>query len=440
MERTYVENTNNLPYGLPNTNAPGSPYALAFNRGTTNHLALPVDPIIFNAQPQQFLDLQYLMAFNSQEEAGDESIWHEDVWSRSPIITRTTFAGVALSAGVSVPGTINVTAATLPFVYPGQQIYYRGTDGVAASATVTSVTSTPGAEAIVVSSQVGRPLPPITVVGAAITNGMTFGSDGQTTWAQPTRLQTIQRTNLIEKIGPEQKLWNELERKKWKNLSQTNFMTRDMQNLLTQLKVSISQRIWFGLYGENTTPISGQGGTAGIGKNTEGIVTAIQNNGGTTLNSTMSTVWDDVTDGIFATNFGPNTNERVVFGTPEMLHSINVKEKGQYVRYAANDTTNSLDFENWRFAGQTLTLVPCQIWNDPASFPPEYRRRLVVLQKNNVHLTTMRGVPMIEQKIKTTQTRNDTPMAIYDFERYTVQGMVGTKTQNASGHFIVDVA
>ncbi len=52
----------------------------------------------------------------------------------------------------------------------------------------------------------------------------------------------------------------------------------------------------------------------------------------------------------------------------------------------------------------------------------------------------MRGVPMIEQKIKTTQTRNDTPMAIYDFERYTVQGMVGTKTQNASGHFIVDVA
>lgn len=36
----------------------------------------------------------------------------------------------------------------------------------------------------------------------------------------------------------------------------------------------------------------------GIGKNTEGIVTAIQNNGGTTLNSTMSTVWDDVTDGM----------------------------------------------------------------------------------------------------------------------------------------------
>lgn len=95
-------------------------------------------------------------------------------------------------------GTIPVTAATLPFVYPGQQIYYRGTDGVAASATVTSVTSTGGAEAIVVSSQVGRPLPAL-AAGAAVTNGMTFGSDGQTTWAQPTRLQTIQRTNLIEK-------------------------------------------------------------------------------------------------------------------------------------------------------------------------------------------------------------------------------------------------
>lgn len=433
-QNTYVENANNAPYGLQNTNAPGSPYAAAYNRGVTNHLYLPVDPIIFDAQPQQFLDLQYLMAFASKEVPGDELLWHEDVWSRSPIVTRAIYTGQAASAGTQVTGNIPITAATLNSVYPGQQLYYRGSNGVYASVIVVSVDSTGGAEFINVRSQTSQPIPPI-ASGANLTNGMTFGADGQSTWAQPTRLQTVQRTNLIEKIGPEEKIWNKLERMKWKNLSQTNFIERDMQTMLTQLKVSLCQRIWIGKYGES---IGLQGA---IGKNTEGIVPAIQNNGGATLNSTMSTVWDDITTGIFATNFGPVSNERVVFGTPEMLHAINIKEKGELVRYSAGDTTSSSDFETWRFGGQTLTLVPTQIWNDPASFPPEYSKRLVVLQKQNVSLATMRGAPMLQQEVMITQSRsNVTPMAVYDFERYTVEGMVGTELKNAAQQFIVDVA
>jgi hypothetical protein len=299
---------------------------------------------------------------------------------------------------------------------------------------VVSVDSTGGAELINVRSQTSQPLPPA-ASGSSLTNGMTFGADGQSTFTQPTRLQTVQRTNLIEAIGPEQKLWNHKERIKWKNQSQTNFIERDMQTMLTQLKVSLCQRIWIGKYGES---IGLQGA---IGKNTEGIVPAIQNNGGATLNSTMSTVWDDITTGIFATNFGPVSNERVVFGTPEMLHAINVKQKGELVRYEAGDTSSSMDFETWRFGGQTLTLVPTQIWNDPASFPPEYSKRLVVLQKQNVSLATMRGVPMLQQEVKVSQSRsNITPFEIYDFERYTVEGMVGTELKNAAQNFIVDVA
>ncbi len=432
---TYVENVNNAPYGLANTNAPGSPYAAAFSRGVTNHLYLPVDPIIFDAQPQQFLDLQYLMAFASKEVPGDELIWQEDVWSRSPIVTRAAFAGTAASAGNIVTGIIPITAATLNFVYPSQLLYYRGTDGVFTQCIVVSVDSTGGAEAITVRSLVGKALAPISVVGTMITNGMTAGGDGQSTFAQPTRLQTVQRTNLIEKIGPEEKIWNHLERIKFKNQSQTNFMERDMKQMLTQLKVSLCQRIWIGQYGESTV----LGGA--IAKFTEGIVPAIQNNGGATLNSTMSTVWDDITTGIFATNFGPLNNERVVFGTPEMLHALNVKQKAEFVRYSSGDKIWDLDFEEWRFGGQKLTLVPTQIWNDPASFPEEYQRRLVVLQKQNVSLATMRGVSMMSQGAKTSQSRsNITPFEIYDYERYCVEGMIGTETKNAAQNFICDVA
>lgn len=429
---TYVENVNNSPYGLQNTNAPGSPYAAAYSRGVTNHLFLPVDPIIFDASPKQFLDLQYLMAFASKDVPGDELIWQEDVWSRSPIVLRAAFAGVAATPGAIVNGTIPITAATLNFVFPGQQLYYRGTNGVFTQCVVDTVTGG-GTPTIAVHSQVGKPLAPA-ASGAYLTNGMTLGADGQTSFTQPSRLQTVQRTNLIEKIGPEEKIWNHLERIKWKNQSQTNYMERDMAQLLRQLKVSICQRIWIGSYGETTTL---QGA---IAKNTEGIVQAIQNNGGATLNSTMSTVWDDLTTGIFATNFGPLSNERVIFGTPEMLYALNVKQKAEFVRYSAGDKIFDLDFETWKFAGQTVTLVPTQIWNDPASFPVEYQKRLVVLQKENVSIATMRGVPMMSAQPIVTQSRsNITPIEIYDFERFVVQGMVGTELKNAASCFIIDM-
>lgn len=425
---SYTENVNNAPFGLANSNAPGSPYAAAFSRGTTAHLSLPVDPVIFDAQPQQFLDLQFLMAFASRETPGDEVIWYEDIWGRIAPEVRTTFAGTAASPGNTVTGSIPITSASLNYVFPDQKITYNGTQAV-----VMSVTTTPGSEAITVRSLVGEALN-AAAAGDLITNGMTMGADGGSSFSNPTRTQTIQRSNLLEKIGPEEAIWNHLERIKWKNSEQTNYMERDMINRLRQLKVSLCQRIWFGQYGETLTS------NGNIAKATEGIVPQIQNNGGATITSTMSTVWDDITTGIFQTNFMSTTNERVIFGTPEMLHALNLKQKAEFVRYTSGDKVFDLDFEEWRFGGQKLTLVPTQIWSDPASFPEEYQRRLVVLQKQNINLCTMRGVPMMEQGLTTQSRSNTNPTAIYDFERYYCQAFVGSTYKNAATGFICDVA
>ena len=436
--QSYQQNVNNSPFGLANTNAPGSPYAAAFGRGVTSHLMLPVAPIIFDAQPQQFLDLQYLMAFATEEAPGDEIIWHENVWSRSPIVTASEIEEAAANPGSTTTTTFTVTPDSLNYVYVGQKIHFTDDNGVPNQVIVSNVNT--GTGAVNVRSMVGVGIGPVAASGVNLTNGMTAGGDGFQTFANPVRTKTVRRTNLIEKVGPEQMIWNRLERLKWKNQTQTNFMEVDMRNVLTQLKVSMCQRIWLGQYGEGLVSYSNSGETA-IAKFTEGIVPSIINNGGAVLNSTMSTVWDDLTTGIFQTNFGPINNERVIFGTPEMLHALNLKQKAEFVRYSAGDKIWDLDFEEWRFGGQKLTLVPTQIWNDAASFPEEYARRLVVLQKSSVKLVTMRGVAMISQEAKVSQSRtNTTPFEIYDFERYTVEGMVGTKVQNAAQNFIVDVA
>ncbi len=437
--QSYQQNTNNAPFGLANTNAPGSPYAAAYNRGTTSHLSLAVDPVIFDAQPQQFLDLQYLMAFATEEHPGDEVIWHENVWSRSPIVTS--------AAIVVTPGTPYDTAATtitadsINYCYVGQVIYYVDDNGVGNQAIVTAVNT--GTGVIALESLSGATLGAVASTSVNLTNGMTAGGDGFQSFVNPVRTKTVRRTNLIELIGPEEQIWNNRERKKWRNLAQTNFMETDMRNLLTQLKVSVCQRIWMGTYGEGRARTSTPTAETAIAKFTEGIVPSIVNNGGAQISSTMSTVWDDMTDGIFATNFGAINNERVIFGTPEMLHALNLKQKAEFVRYGGGgaDRVWDLDFEEWRFAGQRITLVPTQIWNDSASFTEDYSRRLVVLQKGNVKLTTMRGEAMISQSAKITQSRtNMEHPEIYDFERFLVQGSVGTKVQNAAANFIIDVA
>lgn len=441
--QSYTQNVNNAPFGLANTNAPGSPYAAAYGRGVTSHLMLPVSPIIFDAQPQQFLDLQYLMAFATEEAPGDEIIWHENVWSRSPIVTASSpigdITGQAPVPGSTVTDTVVVTPDSLNYVYVGQKIHYTDDNGVPNQVIVSNVDT--NTLTVTLRSMVGVGIGALTAGnGVNLTNGMTAGGDGFQTFSNPVRTKTVRRTNLIEKVGPEQMIWNRLERLKWKNQAQTNFMEVDMRNVLTQLKVSMAQRIWLGQYGEGLVSYSNSGETA-IAKFTEGIVPSIINNGGAVLNSTMSTVWDDLTTGIFQTNFGPLNNERVIFGTPEMLHALNLKQKAEFVRYSAGDKIWDLDFEEWRFGGQKITLVPTQIWNDAASFPEEYARRLVVLQKSSVKLVTMRGVAMISQEAKVSQSRtNTTPFEIYDFERYTVEGMVGVKVQNAAQSFIIDVA
>jgi len=319
--QSYTQNVNNAPFGLANTNAPGSPYAAAYGRGVTSHLMLPVAPIIFDAQPQQFLDLQYLMAFTTEEAPGDELMWHENVWSRSPIVTNEASTAAPAIPGSTTTTTFDVTADSLNYVYVGQKIHFTDDNGVPNQ--VSDVD--PSTATIEVRSMVGVGIGPVAQIGGVnLTNGLTAGGDGFQTFSNPVRTKTVRRTNLIEKVGPEQMIWNRLERLKWKNQAQTNFMEVDMRNVLTQLKVSMCQRIWLGQYGEGLVSYSNAGETA-IAKFTEGIVPSIINNGGAVLNSTMSTVWDDLTTGIFQTNFGPITNERIIFGTPEMLYALNLK-------------------------------------------------------------------------------------------------------------------
>jgi formate dehydrogenase subunit gamma len=83
-----------------------------------------------------------------------------------------------------VTGNIPITAATLNAVYPGQQLYYRGSNGVYASVIVVSVDSTGGAELINVRSQTSQPLPPA-ASGSSLTNAGEAWRQVRNNWLIP---------------------------------------------------------------------------------------------------------------------------------------------------------------------------------------------------------------------------------------------------------------
>jgi len=424
-EITYPQNAPNLPFGSANANPFGSPYALAFARSQTGLLKLTVDPKIFNAQPTQFLDLQYLFAFGTDTELSQVATWYENLWNRRSVTVRAPFAGTAAVPGTRVTGVIPISAASLTNVYVDQVIYYRGS-----SVNVTAVTTTGGSESITVQSRTGQAIPPV-ATGDRLTDGRTVGASGGESFSSPTRAQMLKRYNMAEKIGPESIIFDHDERILWENTGQTDYMTHLMADHLTMTKTSLAQRVWFSPGGEMVKA----DGT--IAKITEGIGPQIENNGGAVLNSTPSTIWADMKDALLATNFMSTDSERVLFAPPEIIDMMNVAKKSEQLRYSPNDKVFDEGFEKWIVAGMTITLVPTQIWSNVASFPPEWGKRAVILPKQNVRLFNVKGLPMFTQRGY--PDRQSTPAAIFDYKRYTVEGRVGTKVRNAGAGIILQL-
>lgn len=422
---TYVPGTQNAPFGLENTNAYGSPYAAAFSAAENYNLKLPVDPVIFAAEPQQFMDLQVLMAFATEEKLGDEVIYIEKVWGRVPLTAR---AGVAAPGGADLPQVVPINDLSISHVAPNTKVRYPG----GATGIVQSVVTTPGAGTMTVLPLAGETLPLVTT-GDLFVNGWTAGADGQAYFPSAKRMETITRTNVMEKIGPEAVHWDHLERIKWKNLEQTDYMAKQVQDVMHQLKVSICQRIWFGDYGKGTLS---QGE---VGKFMRGIIPSIDLAGGGALTANSANVTDIVMEGVFATDFMSRGGERLMFGTPEMLYKFGLNDKREHVRYEPNDVVSNMNLKEYDYFGHRLVAVPVQIWNDPASFPVEFRNRLVVIDPSLIKLCYMKGEPMIKQDMVTQSRSNVNPIAIYDYEKYLCRAFLTIKANNMASAFYVDV-
>ena len=413
------------PHGLQDQNTRSSQYASDYSELTSVHIREDVDALIHRTAPRQFLDLQVLKAFGSQTVPGDEHTHTEAPWARVPatVVTGASVQSAGTNTQVQTQNIVVTEADTTRF-RPGRTVVYPdGTIGI-----VTAIND--GTNTITVTSQYGQGLPLI-ATGEFLTDGGVQGADGQDRFAMFDKLTTLTFESFLEKIGPRAIKWDEIALKKMQNLNQTNYLQEEKRTVEEQLLTDVAQRLWLMKGGKYTLSTNNE-----VGKHMHGIIPTMSERGSAFLTATSATVWNVLTEAVFNTNHTAKGGERLIFGTPRALHYLNLKEKGDMVRYAPNDKVRDLDLSAYKFGSHTLVPVEVQLWQDAGTFPELYRDRLVVIDPGNIKLLQMQNVPMTSRLTMGDRSQGH----IYDYIVMLYQAFCGVKLMNAPAHFAVDVS
>lgn len=413
------------PHGLQDQNTRSSQYASDYSESTRVDLKEDVDALIHRTAPRQFLDLQVLKAFGTMTVPGDEHTHTEAPWARVPatVVTGASAQSAGTNTQVQTQNIVITEADTQRFRPDRMVVYPDGTIGV-----VTAINDS--TNTITVTSQYGQGLPLI-ATGEFLTDGGVQGADGQDRVAMLDKLTTLVFESFLEKVGPRTIKWDEIALQKAQNLAQTNYLQEEKRTVEEQLMTDFAQRVWLMKGGKYLLSANNE-----VGKHMHGIIPTMNERGSAFLTATSATVWDVLTEAVFNTNHTAKGGERLVFGTPRALHYLNLKEKGDLVRYAPNDKVRDLDLSAYKFGSHTLVPVEVQLWQDAGTFPELYRDRLVVIDPGNIKLLQMKGIPMTWRHTMGNRHQGH----IFDYILMLYQAFGGVKLTNAPAHFAVDVS
>lgn len=423
---TAIQNT---PDGLASVNALGSEYAQQYSQAQSPHYALQVQYEIIDNSPRRYLDLQVMRNWGSEGNPGDEFMWNEHLWARSPAVVNADAAAVPAVGVTVVTQDVVVTASSLNvFKVDRGVVYPDGTIGV-----VTAVDT--GTNTLTISSQYGEGLPAVTS-GETLSDAGVIGADGLQRIQMTQRSQYIQIVNYIEKLGGRQVKYDFMELTKVKNTGQTNKMESDQRDAEQGLLTDIACKVWLGRKGQM------QMSAGEILKNTGGISYQLETGGSPFVTATTGNVWDVLTQTVFATDYCAAGTTRFLFGAPQTINALNLASgKPQLVRYTPESKMRDLDLNAYVFNQRQIVPVEVPLFNDPGSFPAIYRNRLFLLDPSHIKMQNMTGVPVTRNYNWGVGQTNNGPLGVtYESIIRGWDGTVGMKVENRPAHAVIDIA
>jgi hypothetical protein len=347
-----------------NLNALGSQYAQAGNHALSLLIQKTTNRTIFDADVKQFLELSLLNMNGVENVNNDEFFYKESGYQREPIVV------TANSSAVTYPASQTISVQSMDTVSTNIIVAYP--DG--SKGTITAVNT--ANNTIEVTPYVGSSVPAITA-SSFLCNVSTVDADGAEGFATHFRMKTIERNQYIQEFNMAIR-YNRMELFKMKNAGNTdNFLSMETKKMMDQHRIGLSNAFWTGQKGEVMTK-------NGLAKTTGGVYTSMVEAGSPRVDVTNSTFIEGFEEAVFASEFGEYGATRFAYMTPRMHRRISNNYKEEFTRYAPNDTVAALNLKSVDVGSSKIVLVPYRRFEDTASFPLGFDKKILILDHENI--------------------------------------------------------
>lgn len=365
-------NEPNVKFTNQNYNSVGSEYAALYGHDISLLVQKLTNRAIFDAAPQQFMDLKLLNMVAAEQVNSDEFFYQEMGYQREPLVATASSAAVSwpTTQTISVTSTDNISTNTI-ISYP------NGQKGSVVNVDTSLLTVT-------VSPYNGDTLPAVSA-DDILANVSSVDHDGSDGFAQYFRASTIERVNYVQLFNKAIR-YSEVELHKLKTMGTTsNFLEMERNAMFNQHRIDLSNAFWTGQKGEIITA----DGTPA--KTTGGVFSAMVEAGAPNAVATTSTLVDAFEDIVLSSEYGDYGQARMAFMTPRMHRALSLAYKEELTRYAPNDDIALLNLKEINLGSSRIVLVPFKRFEDKASFPGSFENRIVLLDMKNIKRTQLWG-------------------------------------------------
>ncbi len=346
-------NETSAKFANQNYNSVGSEYANLYGHDISLLVQKLTNRAIFDAAPQQFMDLKLMNMVPAETVNSDEFFFQEMGYQREPLQV------TAVSATVSYPTTQTINVASVDNISTNTIISYPNGQKGSVVAVDTSLLT------ITVSPYNGDTLPAV-AIGDVLANVSTVDHDGSEGFAQYFRASTIERVNYVQLFNKAIR-YSEVELHKLKNMGTTaNFLEMERNAMFNQHRIDISNALWVGQKGEVVTA----NGTPA--KTTGGVYTSMVEAGSPNAVATSATLVDAFEDMVLSSEFGDYGQARMAYMTPRIHRLLSLAYKEQLTRYAPNDEIALLNLKEINLGSSRIVLVPYKRFEDAASYPGSF--------------------------------------------------------------------
>jgi len=417
----YIPGQGNAPFGNLNTNPQGSFYGAEseYSPAETDLIRKAIYGKIFDAAPAQFNSLKVAFSKDFEDVLSDEHEYKENTFGRSAIVAAGNVGAQAASPGTHQTQTIPLTAPSLQRVTRDLIIIYPdGTHGV--------ITQVSGNNATV-NSLTNAGLPAV-ATGDTFAIQSTIRADGMDYISNYERLDVVTRYNYVQFFMRAQR-WTPIEMQKYINLGTTDYLERDKEQKMKQLRIDIFNSFWNGQRGEYTIS------NGYVAKAMGGIYPLMVQAGAANPTTTVAGLQSTFEATAFQTNFKTEGGVRFIYGTDEILNEFSKIYKQPGLRYQPDNELANLNLKYIELGTMKFVLVPCELWREESCFTSDWARRVIVLDQETVQPVKMKGFPAMDMG-----ETNDMSKGEYrDWTDFWVKAQFSIRFNNPPGSFIINI-